>query len=1059
MRLLQPGPGSYSDGMRVSVPNRWMAVLASSWIVMVGPGHADPPDDAVHDGVPSAPEIDFGRDVRPIFVARCFACHGPDHEARKAGLRIDERSGVVEGRHPVVVPGDSLASMLLERVSAADPEDRMPPNGEPLSAKEIDILRRWIDAGAEYEGHWAWTPVADIEPPEPESDRSPIDQLIDARIVESKLPVSGAAPPAAQLRRLAFDLTGLPPASADIEAFASDPSEERYRALVEQYLASPQFGEHWGRHWLDLVRYAETRGHEFDYPIPHAWRYRDWVVRALNSDVPYDRFLAEQIAGDLMVEPRLHPEDGTNESLVGTGFWYLGQGVHAPVDVLQDEADRIGNQLEVFSQGMLGLTVACARCHDHKFDPITTRDYYALAGFMQSTREGYAYQDPGQAISAAVNRLRQVSAMPHSPKPADRIAAYLLAATGSPEADVELDPALLERWRTTLADERLRTAGHPLRTAAVLLADGGLEDPKLRDPEIHRIRRGPNTDVVVLDTFDADNGSIADQWVEHGHAFDELASTAHGTLHSGLLDPRLQGTARSRDFALSRRYLHALVRGHKAKLRLVVEGMRMDEYNPLLFEGYIRNIGPEEATPWSHVVIDTHHHPGRDGHIELIDDGPGFLEVDAIWLADTTDAFPSGHIDTPRWLESDFQDRPALARAIDRLANTHGEDTPDGAVLRAALVEEGLYGNTLADADAARATNKAHQVAMLAAARDIPAPRRVLAAHDGFAVDQPVYIRGNPHAPGDTATRSFIDSIAGPQEPLGPSLGSARLVLVDRVLDEGNPFTARVMANRAWHHLTGEGLVRTMDDFGGLGAVPTHPELLDWLATEFRQGEQPWSIKDLVRTIVNTDTYRRASGPVSDRARLVDPGNELLATARVRRLQAEQLRDSMLAISGSLDDAVGGPSVPIHLTEFMTGRGRPGSNGPLDGANRRSLYLSVRRNFADPMLAAFDRPIPTTTVGRRNQSNVPAQALILMNDPFVHEMARRWAERILADDGLEDDTARLQRMAMEAFGRRPEPAELEILRGFADADQKKRSEQWTDLAHALLNAKATNHLE
>ena len=1034
------------------------SVITTACGVAISPTHAEPPDDAIHQDVPPAPEIDFGRDVLTILVARCFSCHGPDAETRKAGLRLDERSGLLGGRRPAVVPGDAEASLLMERISTNDPDDRMPPHGEPLTAEEIDVIRRWINAGAEYQQHWAWTPIADVQPPPANGDRSPIDRFIEARLEAVNLSPAEPAEPAVLLRRLAFDLTGLPPSVEAIEAFTNDPSDERYRSMVETYLASPRFGEHWGRHWLDLVRYAETRGHEFDYPIPEAWRYRDWVVRALNNDLPYDRFLAEQLAGDLVSDPRVHPEDGTNESVVGTAFWYLGQGVHAPVDVLQDEADRIGNQLEVFGQGMLGLTIACARCHDHKFDPISINDYYALAGFMQSTREGYAYQDPGQRISAAIERLREVPPMVDSPTPANRIGRLLLAATDEEVAEDDLDPALIARWQTVLAEDRIRAAGHPLRPAALLLADGGLDDPKLRDPEVNRVRRSGNTDVVVLDTFD-EGHALSDRWIEHGHAFDGLATTPHGTLRSDLLDRRLHGTARSRDFTLSHRYLHALVRGHRARFRLVVEGMRMDEYNALLFEGYIRNIGPEEVTPWVHVVIDTHHHPGRTGVIELTDDGPGFLEVDAIWLSDTTDAFPEQHLETPRLQASDYSDRTTLANAIARLADMHGENTPDGATLRRALVEEGLFGNTVAGADAARANHQAHHEAMQAAAPDIPAPRRILAANDGFAVDQPVYLRGNPHTAGSIAERSFIDSIAGPQESLEPSLGSGRLALVDRVLDHDNPFTARVMANRAWHHLTGQGIVTTTDDFGGLGAVPTHPELLDWLANEFRGGEQPWSVKDLVRTVVNTDTYRRASGPMSAEAAIVDPTNELLATGRVRRLQAEQLRDAMLVVSGSLDDQVGGPSVPLHLTDFMTGRGRPGASGPLDGANRRSIYLSVRRNFADPMLAAFDRPIPTTTVGRRNRSNVPAQALILMNDPFVHEMSRRWAERILADESLVDDRARLRRMAFQAFGRSPEPAELDALSEFVEPDGKHRLEQWTDIAHALFNAKASTHLE
>ena len=895
----------------------------------------DPPSDDLHKGVPAAPEIDFSRDIRPILVARCFACHGPDADARKARLRLDERSGPIDRKRPVIVPQDAGASVLLERVSAQDPDDRMPPSGEPLNQAEIDVLRAWINAGAPYEKHWSWEPLGEVTPPADLASDSPIDAFINAGLTEVGLEAAPPATPSAQLRRLAFDLTGLPPDQAELEAFIQSPTEDDYSRMVEQYLASPQFGEKWAQHWLDLVRYAETRGHEFDYPIAEAWRYRDWVIRALNSDLPYDRFIAEQLAGDLL-EPRPHPDDGTNEAVVGTAFWYLGQEVHAPVDVLQDEADRIGNQMEVFGQGLLGLTVACARCHDHKFDTISTLDYYSLAGFVQSIRQGYAYQDPGGTISAIVEQLQ-------SAQPRD----------------------------------------YEDNTAIVTIP--GAEDPE----------------AIVFETFDVNDGLLATRWRKQGHAFDECTATQLGTIDSGALDNRLHGSLHSRDFTIEKRYVHILVRGHASRVRLVVEGMRMNEANALLFEGYIQDVGKEEPVGWTRIVQDARRHPGTRAYIELIDDGNGFIEADAIWFSDQSDGLPPG-----------FSSPPAMAR-----------------------IESS---NAIAN---------------------IPAPRRVLAAIEGFAENQHVYIRGNHRTRGDVAHRSFLDSISGAQPPLEESLGSGRLAMVDRMFSPDNPFPSRVMANRIWHHLAGRGIVVTTDDFGGMGTPPTHPELLDWLAGEFRGGSKPWSIKDLVRTIVMSDTYRRASGPRSALAETADPTNRLLATAMLRRLPAESIRDSMLKVAGNLDETMGGPSVPIHLTEFMTGRGRPGSSGPLNGNNRRSIYLGVRRNFSNPMLAVFDRPIPTTTVGRRNLSNVPAQALALMNDPFVHEMSAAWAQRILADELLGDDKSRIRRMSMEAFGREPDPREFDAMRAFIEYRSGDRTEQWADLAHAMLNAKSFTHLE
>ena len=1032
----------------------------STAIVMAG----DPPADAIHAGVPPAKDIDFNRDVRPILVARCFSCHGPDEESREAGLRLDGRIAENERGKPILIPGDSAGSVLFERVHASDPDDRMPPAGEPLSPDEIDAIRRWIDAGAPFEEQWSWQPIRESNLAD---DPDNIDDFITRRIDDAGLKASPPASPEHQLRRLSFDLTGLPPSPSQLEAFAQRPTDEQYEEFVDAWLDSPRFGEQWGRHWLDLVRYAETRGHEFDYPIHEAWRYRDWVIRAFNQDLPYDRFVAEQVAGDLL-EPRYHPQDGTNESVVGTGFWYLGQGVHAPVDVLQDEADRIGNQLEVFGNGMLGLTVACARCHDHKFDPISTADYYALSGFMQSTRQGYAYQDPNQTIAAAVERMQQAT-LPPEPEPIekDAVSAYLLAATAMHRDGIDaetastsdkLDPKLLARWHEVLGGKEARVSGHPLRSYVTLFIDGGMDKPEKRNPEINRVRRNGGDNVVVLDDFTQSESVPGEQWKTQGHAFAGDSVTSAGTLRSDLLDQRLQGTALSDDFTLDHRYVHALVRGHRARVRLVVESMRMDEFNALLFEGYIRNIGPEHPSEWVHIVHDTHHHPGLDAHYELIDDGNGFLEVDAIWFSDKRDAFPAELRDRERIRPTDLEADLKHATAIDRLARGDS-DNPEAVTLRNQLAMHGLLGTTLEEADAARAAMNDRRDRLAEAAGDLPAPRRVLAAFDGDGHDQQVYIRGDHRTRGDVAYRSFIDSIAGPQDRLQPSGGSGRLALVDRMFDPQNPFLARVMANRIWHHLFGRGIVSSTDDFGGLGSVPTHPELLDWLAREFRGGENPWSVKDLVRTIVTSDVYRRASDPASDRATLIDPNNELLSTGRVRRLTAEEMRDSLLAISGRIDLKEGGPSVPIHLTEFMTGRGRPGQSGPLDGANRRSVYLAVRRNFANPMLAAFDRPIPTTTVGSRNRSNVPAQALILMNDPLVHEVAGTWAKSILSDELLGDDAARLRRMSLQAFGRVPTPEEFKVMLAFLQSNGNDRMEAWTDVAHAMFNAKSFLYLE
>ena len=398
-----------------------------------------------------------------------------------------------------------------------------------------------------------------------------------------------------------------------------------------------------------------------------------------------------------------------------------------------------------------------------------------------------------------------------------------------------------------------------------------------------------------------------------------------------------------------------------------------------------------------------------------------------------------------------------LAHEFDRAATGSSGSGTYQEPLRDRLIDAGLWGDTIAEADANREMVMTFESERRKVAGEIPNPSRVLAAQEGSGVDQNVYVRGSHRNPGEIAVRSFITSIAG--EPESPDDDdSGRLDLVKAVLDDSNPFPARVMANRVWHHLLGRGLVPTTDDFGGLGQTPSHPELLDHLASRLRE---EWSIKDLIRMIVRSSTYRRSSEPVeatAERMMEVDPIRSLLAATPIRRIQAESIRDAMLATSGRLDSRVGGPPVATHLTPFMTGRGRPGRSGPLDGDGRRSIYLALRRNFANPMMAAFDLPAPMTTVGNRNSSNVPAQSLVLMNDPFVHEMSRIWGERILSDESLVDDRARARRMWRQAFAESPREEDLQAVIDFISAATES-NQGWIDLAHAFYNAKAFIHLD
>ena len=828
-----------------------------------------------------------------------------------------------------------------------DPELRMPSEGQPVPEAEIALIERWIEEGATYNEAWSWRPIEAPAPPTVEDEawvRDPLDRFVLASLEEAGLEPAPPADPRTLLRRTSYAIVGLPPSPGALDRFERDPSPQAFANEVDRLLASPAFGERWGRHWLDLVRYAETYGHEFDYAIPHAWRYRDAVIRAFNADVPYDRFVIEHLAGDLVDEPRIDPVSGLDESRTLTGFWWLSQGTHAPVDVALDEAERIDNQIDVLGKAFMGLTTACARCHDHKFDAISQADYYGLSAHLKQSRRAVVEMDPGGVIEAA--RMKALSDRRVVEDSIIARAVLTAAADGDPAPNREGDdPDTFEDFVEPMP------IGY--RATGQAFARGSDERPRLE-------RR--------------DGG---------------VAMSPPTVATSRAAGEPFAGTLRSPSQAIDRRYLHQRVRG-RGSLRVIVDGYHLDERNALLFEGFIRNIdSPDEFAVVTH---DLGRYLGRRMHVEWKDPGPGFIEVD--WMLASDDPTP------PQ------------------------QDAPESTV--AAL--------TGAAVDALGETSI-----------DVPAPVSVLAIEPGTSWTEHVRLRGDPHARGDAVSPGHIESLDGAVAPPGD-----RLALAQRLVSPEHPLTSRVMANRIWHHLFGRGLVPTVDDFGALGSPPANPPLLDHLADRLRQD---WSVKNLVRDIVLSSTFAM-SIEGDPRAASIDPLNTLPHRANLRRLDAESIRDSMVMLAGRFDPHLGGPSVPIHLTEFMTGRGRPGASGPIDGHGRRSVYLEVRRNFPDPFLQAFDLPVPTTTVGRRTGSNVPSQGLAMLNSPLVHELSAAWGERIAQMPG--STNARIARMFEEAYGRTPSRSEIDRCTAFIDSASQaggSDSAAWGELAHVLLNGK------
>ena len=1035
----------------------------------------------------------FEAKVRPVLAARCLGCHGPAKQ--RGGLRLDSRAAVLNGGEsgPAAVPGKPAESLIVDAVNYGE-TFQMPPKSR-LPADEVAALTRWVSlglpwpdeggkAGASGESkvaafdlkvraasHWAWKPVRPQTPPDVKDadwPAGPIDRFILAGLESRGMTPAPEADRRTLLRRLTFDLVGLPPTPEEADAFLNDDRPDAWERLVDRLLASPRFGERWGRHWLDLVRYAESRGHEFDATIPNAWRYRDYVVRALNADVPYDQFLTEHLAGDLLEQPRIDPSTQTNESLLGTGFWFLGEEVHSPVDLRADEADRVDNRLDVMSKTFLGLTVACARCHDHKFDAISQRDYYALGGFLL----GPSYRQARFATAAAEERAaRDLQALEDSARPRilalaaraarpgiERLAATLSEARdggSSPSWRVELNEARGDRTHP-LHDFASRTvpAAAPLPTPARVIVDYAHVAPRefLQDGVSFGLRPARPGDL----RFPGDGGRvrlltapaarIPDGWVL-GDGPDAVRD--HGKL--GQWD-RSGQTLRTPEFTLRSGKLWYLVEGSgRAFASINSHTLVAGPLHDAVFREWSGRGG---GFQW--VAHDLSAYQGYRLHLEFSPDGAP-LAVRSVVEADREPPLPglACKARTPGDIGGPPSADDVQRRFEDAARRMEADQVDEGYAAEADRLLAKLDLFTDLRSQPARAFSQ--EVARVANERSLilrSVPKAAPSAPamlDGNGVDGRLLVRGSAKTPGPEVPRRFLEAIAGDAPIAVPGGGSGRLELARAMLAPSNPFTRRVLVNRVWHHLFGRGIVASVDNLGVLGELPTHPELLDHLADSF--DNDGWSVKRLIRSIVTTKTYRLSSTP-DPGADSADPENRWMRRRTVRRLQSEPLRDAILSVSGRLDGRLGGPSVPVHLTEFLQGRGRPAS-GPVDGGGRRSLYLATRRNFLSPMMLTFDAPIPFTTIGRRNVSNVPAQALTLMNDPFVIEQARLWASRTNGRAPGE----RVAMMYRAAFARPPSASEAaDALEFVAEQSQELHAgagdpRPWADLAHVLINAK------
>ncbi len=1114
------------------------AVLLGVTVALVAGVHA-----GAQPAGPSPEQVEFFEtEIRPLLAGQCFQCHGAALETPFGGLRLDSRDGLLAGGDsgPAVVPGDPHASPLVQRVQGRPV--LMPPTGA-LAPAQVESLIAWVEMGAPWpeaaaadagtpdpsepfdlekrrREHWAWQSVEAAEPPAVADEawpRGAEDRFILARLEAEGL---APAPPVDRrtlIRRLSFDLRGLPPTPAEIARFVGDPSPDAWANLVDRYLASPHFGERWARHWMDLFRYSESHGSEGDPDIPLAWRYRDYLIRAFNGDVPYDQLIREHVAGDLLPAPRLDRESRTNESIIGTGHYRLVEHGYQPVDPWEDRVKWADNQVDVVSKAFMGLTVSCARCHDHKFDAISQKDYYSLFGTLYGARPTQrAIDDPTlletnrDALAALKEEIR------------DGLADAWLEAAGSvgerllEEADA--DAAASEHAAAAPSEDAAAAASEdaaPLRGAGQDERAGGAlaawrELAAVDDADLPRaweeLRARWEAELAGREQFNREHFDVAwdfagpDYAATVGHgvgrpdvpsppgeftierrgdrllngiypggAYTHLLSSKHAgviqtprfTIDSDFISLRLLGGDLSFANLIIENY--AVPRGGIYHLRYSPKRDRMTwaQWDATFWKGFTAYI--EFATQDDVTQFTLDPEDGRQTNRPVRRrDGRSSMGVAQVVFHD--EAATPRDIDLPvlHLLAGDGAPPPASrAELAARVGARLGEVVSRwrlGALTEpeAAFLDEFVRADLLPRSLEDLVALRAPAARYRLLERDVPVARRAPGVVEEAAPDQPLLVRGNHKNLGEAVPRAFLSALDA-RPYADPSL--VRLRLADAITAPDNPLTARVAVNRVWRHLFGYGLVRTVDNFGRLGDPPTHPALLDHLAAEFAGDGH--SVKRLVRRLVSTAAYRMSSQG-SPEALAADPSNRLLQHANLRRLDAEAIRDSILSVSGRLDPTMYGPSVPVHYAaRYGLTEGDP-NNGPVDGDGRRSIYQEIRRNAHNPFLDVFDLPRPAATRGQRDVTNVPAQSLTMLNSPFVIGQAAEWGRR-LAEGEAGSVESRIDHMFVKALSRRPSDAERARVAGYLEAVAAERGsaphlllydpQVWQDVAHSLFNLK------
>ena len=922
-----------------------------------------------------AAEIDYQRDIRPILSDHCFACHGYDAKKREAELRLDTPEGATaaldSGDGHAIVPGKSAQSMLVRRITSTDKDERMPPakSGKTLTAAQIKLLTQWIDQGGRYANHWAFETPKRPELPSVKQTawpRNAIDRFILRRLEQEKLGPTAEADRRTLIRRVAMDVTGMPPTLAEIKAFVDDSSPDAYEKMIDRYLASPRYGEHLARYWLDAARYADTNGYQYDTERT-MWVWRDWVIDAYNRNMPFDQFTIHQLAGDLLAS-------ATPQQRLATGF-NRNHGITIEGGVIDEEyrTEYVIDRIVTTSTVWLGLTMGCARCHDHKFDPITNKEFYQFFAFFNQVPErGNSGFTPNAKIASplASSQSRQL----------DEQIAALQKTLAVKRSNAEIDRAMVAWEKQHVGGE---PAGWSVLAPTAYRSIGGSTLKLLDDHSVLAGGKNPGADVYEIRVRTDQMGLTAVR----------LEALLHASLPGGGPGRFSNANFVMSEFELTAASIADPKQTKKIKFRVAKADYEQSGY-PIssAIDGASKNAGgwaidgPTRKKPATAMFVATEPFGFAGGttlkfHVRQ-ESRVSSHNIGRVRLAVTSDATPvlgSGGL-------------PANIRAV--LAVTKAKRSLQQ---QKTLREYFIAHHPPADQQVARDRIAQLQAAKKSLAGGFP-PTMVMQDMPKRRVTN-VLLRGEYDKKGEVVTAGVPAFLP----PLPKGEPANRLGLARWLVDPKHPLTARVAVNRHWQRIFGTGIVKTSEDFGNQSQWPSHPELLDWLATEFvRTG---WDVKALQKLLLTSAAYRQQA-KVSAELYQRDPENRLLSRGPNLRLEAEELRDSVLSISGLLVERLGGPSVYPYQPEglWMELNNRPGYSkkyprGKGDQLYRRSMYTFWKRTVPSPQLQTFDAPEREFCTLRRSRTNTPLQALLMLNGPQFVEAARHLGHRMMTEGG------------------------------------------------------------